>query len=191
MRPLFTGSSWAFASVLVAFLFPGVCYCTPQSAPLSPSEDEIKAVVLYHLTQFIQWPDKNDGGLYRICVAGGAGVSSALEHLTQGRLIGSHAIAIENIAGPAAARGCRILFVAACARPRLQQYLTSVRDSGILTIGEQPGFVEIGGMVQLSLDGKHTGMTLNLETIARSHLTVSSKFLRLDRNVRLNTHGDN
>lgn len=178
--------------LLLALLFPPICYGAPQSASFSVPDDEVKAAVLYHLTQFVDWPGKDGWEVYRICVAGSPGTSTSLVHLAQGKLVGSHPIRISRITGPSEARSCQILFIAACPKPRLQQYLTSVRDAGILTIGEQPGFVDLGGMIELFLQGPRIGLTLNPEAIQRSHLTVSSKLLRLDRRagekIPLETH---
>ncbi len=55
----------------------------------------------------------------------------------------------------------------------------SLRDSDILTVGEQPGFLDLGGMIQLFFQAQRVGLVVNLETMQRSHLTVSSKLLRL------------
>lgn len=177
----FLGSILRIGCLLPALLSPLICRCAPPPERFSVSEDDVKAAVLYHLTQFVDWPGENNGDVYRICVAGDNATSTALEHLTQGRLVKSHPIRIERISGPMGARGCQILFITACAKPRLVQYLMSVRDSGILTVGEQPGFLESGGMIELFFQGQHVGLTLSSETMQRSHLIVSSKLLRLDR----------
>jgi hypothetical protein len=164
---------------LLAVMFPSLCCCVPPSGQISLSEDDVRAAVLFHLTQFVDWPEKDDARPYRICVAGSAPTSVALEHLVEGKSVGSHPILVQQIAGPTEARGCRVVFIAACARPRLQQYLTSLRDSNILTVGEQPGFIDLGGMIQLFFQAQRVGLVVNLENIQQSHLTVSSKLLRL------------
>ncbi len=160
---------------MLALLFPSFCRCA--EVPLS--NDDIRAAVLFHLTEFVDWPEKDESNPYRICVAGSAPTSVALEHLVEGKSVKLHPIRVRQIAGPTEARGCQIVFISMCARPRLQQYMTSLRDSGVLTVGEQPGFVDLGGMIQLSFQAQRVGLVVNLETIRRSHLTVSSKLLRL------------
>jgi hypothetical protein len=167
--------------LLPALLSPPICHCASQPNLFSVSEEDVKAAVLYHLIQFVDWPSEKNSGVYRICVAGDTATSTALQHVTQGRLVRSHPIQIERISGPVEARGCHILFIRACAKPRLAQYLMSVRDSGILTVGEQPGFLQSGGMIELFFQGQRVGVSLSSETIQRSRLIVSSKLLRLDR----------
>jgi hypothetical protein len=164
---------------ILSLLFPCLCCCAQPATQGSVSEDDIRAAVLFHLTQFVEWPGKDEARPYRICVAGSGPTSVALEHLVAGKSVSSHPIRVEQIAGPTQARSCQIVFIAACARPRLQQYLMSLRDSNILTIGEQPGFLELGGMIQLFFQAQRVGLVVNLETIQRSHLTISSKLLRL------------
>lgn len=166
--------------LLLALLFPSLCRCAPSSTQISLSpDDDVRAAILFHLTQFVEWPDREGSQPYRICVAGSSATGVALEHLTRGKAVGSHTIRVQQIAGPPGARGCDIVFIAACAPPRLQQYLTTLRDANILTVGEQPGFVDGGGMIQLFFQGGRAGLVVNLENIQRSHLTVSSKLLRL------------
>ncbi len=172
--------------LLSTLLIPLMGCCAQPSQFFSLSEDDVKAAVLYHLTQFIEWPGENASDVYQICVAGSTATTDALEHLTEGKLVRSHSIRIKPIAGPLEARGCRILFIAACAKLRLQQYLTSVRDSGILTVGEQPGFLDSGGMIELFFQGQRVGLSLSSDAMQRSHLTVSSKLLRLNRRASEN-----
>jgi hypothetical protein len=164
---------------ILAVVFPSLCWCVPPSRQIPLSEDEVRAAVLFHLTQFVDWPEKDESNPYRICVAGSAPTSVALEHLVEGKSVKSHRIRVRQIAGPTETRGCQIVFISMCARPRLQQYMTSLRDSNILTVGEQPGFIDLGGMIQLFFQSQRVGLVVNLETIQRSHLTVSSKLLRL------------
>lgn len=166
---------------ILTLLFLSLGWCAQSSAQVSLSEDQVRAAVLFHLTEFVEWPEEDEGQPYRICVAGSAPASVALEHFVEGRTVGSHPIQIQQIAGPTETRGCHVVFVARCAKPRLQQYLISLRDSDVLTVGEQPGFVDLGGMIQLLFQAKRIGLVVNLETIQRSHLTVSSKLLRLGR----------
>jgi hypothetical protein len=163
------------ALAMLALVLPLPCCC----AEIPGSNDDIRAAVLFHLTQFVDWPERDESSPYRICVAGSAPTSVALERLIEGKSVKSHRMRVQQIAGPLEARGCQIVFISMCARPRLQQYMTSLRDSGVLTVGEQPGFVDLGGMIQLSLQAQRVGLVVNLETIQRSHLTVSSKLLRL------------
>ena len=170
--------SLLFAFVILTCVFPSLCRCAPPSAS-SPSADDVRAAVLFHLTQFVEWPRKEQGEPYRICVAGSNTTAVELEHFIAGNPVRSHSISVQQIAGPMEARGCHIVFVAACTRPRLQQYLTSLRDSDVLTVGEQTGFVDLGGMIQLCFQADRVAVVVNLANIQRSHLTVSSKLLRL------------
>jgi hypothetical protein len=69
--------------------------------------------------------------------------------------------------------------------------MISVRDSGILTVRDQPGFVDTGRMIEVSLPEWRIDLTLNLEAIARSHLTASSNLLRLHRRTSEKLHFEN
>jgi len=148
-----------------------------------PNSD-IKAAFLYHFTQFVEWPALDAGGMFTICVAGDQATTIALRAWTRDKFVGSHPIQTLVIDGPSEARGCHILFIAACPNPRLQQYLRSVRDSGILIVGEQPGLLETGGMVELFLQPQRVAFRINTEAMQRAHLRVSSRLLQLARGAR-------
>jgi len=142
---------------------------------------DVTAAFLYHFTQFVDWPPLKAGDAFTICIAGDQATTISVRSFTRDKFVGSHPVRVLLVEGPPETRGCQLLFLAACPTPRLQQYLTAVRDSGMLIVGEQPEVLELGGMVELFVQRQRIAFSINNDAMQRAHLHVSSKVLRLAR----------
>lgn len=78
-----------------------------------------------------------------------------------------------------AIRKCHMLFFCLSERPFLTPVLSSLRDNGILTVGDVPGFLEAGGVINLLIADKKVRFEVNLAATARARLTIRSSLLRL------------
>jgi hypothetical protein len=76
-------------------------------------------------------------------------------------------------------RKCRVLFVCPSERAFLQRILPPLRDSGILTVGDVPLFLETGGVINLLIEEKKIRFEVNLAAAARAQLVIRSSLLRL------------
>jgi hypothetical protein len=76
-------------------------------------------------------------------------------------------------------RKCHVLFVCPSERTFLLQILLSLRDNGILTVGDVPQFLETGGAINLLIEDKKVRFEKNLAAAARAHLVIRSSLLRL------------
>jgi hypothetical protein len=168
------------ARLWVAILGCGLLGGLPVAAQPPLPDYQVKAAFLYHFTQFIEWPAEGSD-VFLICVASSSATTTSLQQLTKGKFVSSLPIRIAEVGRPAEVRNCRILFIAFSARPRLQEYLAAAHNSSTLTVGEQSGFIDSGGMVEMYLADQHVGFRLNAEEIQRAHLLASSSLLRLAR----------
>jgi hypothetical protein len=142
---------------------------------------QVKAAFLYHFTQFIEWPQEGSSDAFTICVANSSATAASLQQLTREKSVSSLPIRVTEVDRPAGLHNCRILFIALSAKPRLQEYLAAVHDSSTLTVGEQSGFLDSGGMVEMYLADQHVGFKLDAAEMQRVHLSASSSLLRLGR----------
>ncbi len=76
-------------------------------------------------------------------------------------------------------RQCHVLFVCPSESPFLQWILPPLRQDGLLTVGDVPGFLEAGGMVNLLLVEKKVRFEINLAAATRAKLVIRSSLLRL------------
>ena len=76
-------------------------------------------------------------------------------------------------------RRCHVLFVCPSETPFLKRLLPHLQDSGILTVGDVPAFLDAGGVINLLIEEKKVRFEINLAAAARAKLVVRSSLLRL------------
>ena len=148
-------------------------------------EYELKAAFLYNFAKFVDWPPgtfPDPNASFRICVLGKDPFGGSLQAVA-GEEIAGHKLTVvrgESISKPA---GCQILFISRSERDQTAQVLTAVRDSPVLTVGDSPGFLEQGGVINFLLEGTKVRFEINNEAAGKAKLTISSKLLQLARRV--------
>jgi hypothetical protein len=60
----------------------------------------------------------------------------------------------------------------------LEGLLSTLKDRAILTVGDDAGFAQRGGMIRFVSENSRIRMRINLEAAAAANLTISSKLLR-------------
>lgn len=76
-------------------------------------------------------------------------------------------------------RQCHLLFVGPSERPFLGKILPPLQKDGILLVGDSPGFLEAGGMINFLLEEKKVRFEINLAAMRRAKLQSRSSLLRL------------
>lgn len=163
-------------------LLPALTLC---AAPVD--EYQVKAAFIYNFARFVEWqPEifRGEKDPIRICVLGhdpfGGSLSSTVEHkAVDGRLF-----AVGDVATPAEAAGCQVLFVSSSERKRIAAILSAIPTAGVLTIGEVEGFTHEGGIVNFKLENGKVRFEVNVEAAARARLRISSKVLELAELVK-------
>lgn len=141
-------------------------------------EYQVKASYLYNFARFITWPEDVVGrqGNFNLCIVGAERFGSALDALAGERLNG-HTIAVHRLeqAGQARPARCHLLFVA---RGR-DAGSTGGTERGLLTIGETPGFLERGGIINLVEVNGRIRFEIHQPAARQAGLVVSSQLLSL------------
>ena len=159
------------------------------TAPLSasaqnPRESQIKAVLLFNLSRFVDWPAaafSETNSPFVIGIVGKDPFGSALDDAVAGEKLNGRKIIVERYSSPGAINPCHILFIANSARPRLQEILDSQKSRPVLTVSEIDGFSgPLGGMVRLyiNLENKPR-LQINAQLAQSANLHISSKLLQL------------
>ncbi|MCX6632258.1 MAG: YfiR family protein [Candidatus Solibacter sp.] len=165
-------------------LWAALAQMAPLLSPQSSGEYEVKAAFLYKFASFVEWPEATRDEPLGICVVGKDPFGGALERVVEGKTIGGREFVVRRLKAWQAGEPCHILFVAASEKQRLRPLLGQMRHEAILTVGDVPGFCEIGGAINLSVVESRVKLEINLDATARSGLQVSSKLLSLARIVR-------
>jgi len=181
MAILKRGPLLALLAVLLAFSGAG-----GARAETSAGEYDVKAAFLYNFAKFVDWPQAafpDPNGSFKICVLGKDPFGGSLQAAVGGEEIAGHKLIVvrtESLSKPA---GCQILFISRSEREQTAQVLAAVRDAPVLTVGDAPGFLEQGGIINFLLEGTKVRFEINNEAAGRARITISSKLLQLARRV--------
>jgi hypothetical protein len=159
-----------------------------QSACAQSTSDEyqIKAAVLFHFLQLVQWPGGAGNGSGQpivFCVFDDEPHRLDLESTLNGKAIGARVVQVRLMNQPANLQGCNVVFLSRDETRRQTATLNSLRGLPVLTVGETDGFYAGGGMIRLRVDDDKIRFDINLAAAQSSHLQISSRLLLLATTV--------
>lgn len=152
----------------------------------STAEDDVKATFLYNFARFVDWPaaiEQRESGAFRICTVTDEAFDRALDRIVTGEQVRGHAIQRYTPKNPEDARSCQILFIGRTRMRESARYIAAVRDAPVLIVGETPGFVTRGGHIGFVIEDNRVKFDANPQAASGAGLSVSSKLLRVARNV--------
>jgi hypothetical protein len=154
-----------------------------------PNEYQVKATYLYNFGRFVRWPGTvpaAKGDSFSVCVIGRDPFGSILDSTLAGESLDGKPVVLRRIAKPQEAGECRILFISSTEEKHLNEILTALDQSGVLTVSDMPGFTRRGGMIQFVLDGDRVRFEINLTSTESARLTLSSELLKVAASVKRN-----
>lgn len=142
----------------------------------------VKAVYVYHFASFAQWPQERAAAPLknvRLCVVGGGETVAQLtkldgQDLGDGRLLEISPVRLEQIV-----RACQMLFIGDAPRFTSDPAWIKLRGEPVLSVSDQPGFAQKGGMIEMFLRDDKVRMRINLGMARTAGISLSSKLLRL------------
>lgn len=144
-------------------------------------EYELKAGVLYHIIEYVEWPKSvlsNNPPAIEIGLVGQIPFAEALEVLS-GKTVQGRELVVKRISDLQSAANCQVLFIGASEKARIPQIVGQLKDRPVLTVSEVPGFAEEGGMVNLLAGPNHIVMEINRDVANQARLSVNSQLLKL------------
>jgi hypothetical protein len=147
-------------------------------------QNQVKAVFLYNLTNFITWPatpDPNERPPFIIAMIGNDSLGHYLDQVVSGETINKRPIHILRLSSldQLQAAAYDMLYVAADQMPLWPQIREIVRARHTLTVSDVSGFSTRGGMITLAMAGRKIRIEINVEEIRRNQFEISSKLLKL------------
>lgn len=179
-----TRAARALASAALVWVLIG----RPLSAQSQPAavENNLKAVFLFNFTKYVSWPAMKIGerspAELKICVTANDSFFATLKNAVQGEQVDGRSLLPTVLDGLDEARTCQILFVGNAQTPDGRDWLASVRNAQVLTVAE--GALTDETVIAFVRDDNRIRFDINRAAAARHGLNVSSKLLRLARQVR-------
>jgi hypothetical protein len=160
---------------LLGFAVPAVSAQTEPSA-----EYKVKAVLLFKLAQFVEWPaaafHKGDAPLV-IGVLGDDPFGAYLDDLVSSEKVGDRRLVVRRYKRVQDIADCHILFISNSESGGLEDVLAPLHGRNILTVGDTSSFTRRGGMVRFVTENGKIHLRINLDVATDNGLTISSKLL--------------
>lgn len=147
----------------------------------SSSEHELKAAYLYHIINFVVWPDDDfpkENGNIEICLIADDDFDQILKTIENKPIRNRH-IRVRQLSGKPLPSSCNMLFIHKIQEMDLQGIFATANKHNILTIGDSPRFAEMGGMIGFVIYKDRVRLEVNLATIQNTELKVSAKLLEI------------
>lgn len=169
------------------FLLLLLCATPPHGAASNQDEHRIKAAFVLNFAKLTLWPSTApaDRESFTIAVIGKVPSETFVNTLKSQTVHGAR-VNVRRAASADDARNARLLFIAASERHRLPALLKDLRDQEVLTVSDMSGFCEAGGMIGLVPVQRRIGFEVNLGSVRKSGLSLSSQLLKLARKVHDN-----
>lgn len=176
MRVLALGCTVVLASALA---LPGRSMAQQQAA-----EPDLKAAILVNMLLFVDWPrgDEQPNAALSVCYFSNSAVADALAAL-DGRVIRGRQLNVARV-DASVLQHCHAAYLAPADDALLASLRGGALPSGVLLVGDTPGFLDRGVMVNLALFEGRVTFDVDLPALRRGGLSLSSKALRLARTVR-------
>ena len=152
--------------------------CTPLFAAENASEIQLRAAYLVNFLKYVEWPAGSGGAT--ICIYGRNEPWPDLVAY-EGKVLLGKEIHIRRVTQPEQLADCQELFVPE--REDSPRVLKWVGSHPLLSVGENPAFVQQGGIIALLRIDNRLVFDVNLAAASRAGLHLGSSMLRLARDV--------
>jgi hypothetical protein len=145
-----------------------------------PSEYQVKAAFLINFPKYVDWPAEafaQTNSPVVLAVPGDTRVAEEIQKAIAGRTVNGREIVLRRLASGEESGACHILFISAAEQQRSPNLLATVKDAGVLTVGESDNFLESGGIINLARRDQRIALEVNLTAAGNSRIKISSKLL--------------
>lgn len=155
----------------------------------SAAESKLTLALVYNVIRFVDWPEGSIASpdQLTVCIAGETYVGLANESLA-GRAVKDRAIRVHDISDIQSFQDsetpCHAVFVSSTFA-QTAELLETLAGLPVLTISDQPGFAEDGGVVEIGKKKGRLRMRVNVSVSADIDLSINSQMIALAELVRI------
>jgi hypothetical protein len=180
------------SSVIHLLLIPGALACAllgavPAAAADGSTDAQVKAGFVYNFAKFTEWPASafaSPQARIRLCLSGIDETQLKAFAGIEGKPVQGREIKIQRNPSAAEIGDCNILYVGDEEPRRAQAALHAARNASVLTVSDNDGFVDSGGVIGLFYADNRIQFEVNLGAAQRAGLKIASQVLKRARVVR-------
>jgi TonB family protein len=147
------------------------------------SDYQVKAAYLYNFAKLAEWPASTSGSgpaTFIIGVVGGdPDFVAVLTGTVSGRVIGGRPVVVKRVSSRDEMTSCRLLFFRSSEHKHVHAAISALGAAGVLLVGEDPSFLENGGMVNLVLENGKIAFEVNRGALDHAQIRFSPQTLTL------------
>ena len=145
-----------------------------------PSEYQVKAAFLINFPKYVDWPAEafaKPNSPIVIAVLGETKVAEEIQKVIAGRTVNGREILLKRLASGEQPGICHILFIPAAEQRHSPDLLAKLKDSSVLTVGEDEPFARNGGIITFVLRNGNVRLDIDLTAARKAGVTISSRLL--------------
>ena len=175
-----------FASVF-GFL---LCALSPAASAESIADAGELTDLIVNIARYTSWPKDLTSKGMTVCFAHGGALTTPAASAKAAipgdppRELRRHPVLWRHIATPAQLPGCNVVWLHSDVWPAPREWLSTLRDSPILTLSNYADFTADGGIIGAYRLAGEWRFEVNLEALQRSGLNISAVALRLSQRRR-------
>ena len=154
---------------------------------VSESEKQVRAMFVYNFANFVEWPKKafsKPSSPLQVCLLGDVPFRNYLSPMS-GTIIGERELRVVTTNSEKDFKGqCHILFVGDEQKVNMKNLYRSKKYFYILSVSEQKGFIESGGIVNIIDQSNNISFDIDMDNARKRGLFISSDLLSLARNIK-------
>jgi hypothetical protein len=183
MRQCLTGHR--IGAVGAALLWCALGVTSPLAAQTA-SAAALKAAYLLNFVKFSEWPADalTAGGPIVFCVIGDDAIEGSLKEIIKGQTVDGHSLVVRHQSLDVSMRSCHVLYAGGFDTKRSTQLIELVKDASVLTVGDSEQFPRMGGVAQFFAEDGKMRFAVNLQSMQRARLRLSSRLLQLAKIIK-------
>ena len=146
-------------------------------------EYDVKAAFILNFVRYVTWPETRRAPPFRVCVLGANPFGDRLAAALAGEVWQGAAMDLHRMQGTRDAQTCHLLYVPAASTNRFIAARAQFSAGGTLVVGETRELLTKGGMIQLFVEANKVRFSVNQAAADAAGLQISSRLLRLAREV--------
>jgi hypothetical protein len=173
------------AAVAIGIVALGAASLAAPPQGVSGSANEIKAALIYNFAKFVEWPAGTlSGTTLTIDVIDDQALVAALTRAVQGKQVHGRAVVVHAREHGQRGPDADIVVIGSLEDATVAWELERIGRRPVLTIGDSPRLLQLGGMIRFKVADDRLQFEINLEAAAQSGLLLSAQLVELSRNGR-------